>query len=152
MATTEVSELVVPYVTSGEIYAVSIVLPLLGIVFVLLRFYARVLLKTPIGNDDWLLLPALVCIPYSRVSDAISDSWLRYDLGFGHRHGDNPHDRLVASTASETILLKHWNRCSWQGDCISRALWWRFDSGRKNDICRSNNWTFRKGMLTHRTT
>lgn len=87
MATTEVSELFVPYVTSEEIYAVSIILPLLGIIFVLLRFYARILQKTPTGIDDWLLLPALVCIPYSRASDATSDSSLRYYLGFGHRHG-----------------------------------------------------------------
>lgn len=57
---TKSSGLVVPYVTSQEIFAVSILLPLLGIVFVLLRFYARVLQKQSTGIDDWLMLPALV--------------------------------------------------------------------------------------------
>ena len=65
MAMTETSKLFVPYVTSGELYAASIILALLGIVFVLLRFYARVLQKTSFGIDDWLMLPALVCPPYS---------------------------------------------------------------------------------------
>lgn len=62
MATTGLS---VPYVTPGEIYSASIVLPILGIVFVLLRFYARVVQKKSAGIDDWLMLPALVCVPHS---------------------------------------------------------------------------------------
>ena len=65
MATIEYTKLPVPYVTPGEIYAASIVLPLLGIVFILLRFYARTLKKNSIGLDDWLMLPALVCGPNS---------------------------------------------------------------------------------------
>lgn len=65
MASDETSLLSVPYVTPGAMYAVSIVLPFLGIVFVLLRFYARALQKKPSGLDDWLMLLALVCVPYS---------------------------------------------------------------------------------------
>ena len=55
----------VPYATPWEIYAASVVLPFLGSVFVLLRFYARTLQKKSTGVDDWLMLPALVCAPYS---------------------------------------------------------------------------------------
>ena len=55
----------VPYVTPWEIYGASVLLPFLGIVFVLLRFYARKLQKKSIGIDDWLMLPALVCARYS---------------------------------------------------------------------------------------
>ena len=65
MAAKEFAEILVPYVTPGEIYAASIVLPFLGIVFVFLRFYARTLKRNSIGFDDWLMLPALVCRPYS---------------------------------------------------------------------------------------
>lgn len=54
------TELRVPYATPGETYAASIVLPGLGIVFVLLRLYTRFLQKNKFGVDDWLLLPALV--------------------------------------------------------------------------------------------
>ena len=65
MATAQTTMMSVPYVTPWEIYAASIVLPILGCVFVLLRFYARTLLKNSIGIDDWLLIPALVGAPYS---------------------------------------------------------------------------------------
>lgn len=60
MAKPEVTSLCVPYATSGQIYAASIVLPVLGIVFVFLRLYSRVLQKISVGIDDWLMLPALV--------------------------------------------------------------------------------------------
>lgn len=59
---TKSSGLVVPYATSQEIFAASILLPLLGIVFVLLRFYARVLQKQSTGIDDWLMLLALALV------------------------------------------------------------------------------------------
>lgn len=59
------SELSVPYATLGETYAASIVLPILSIVFVLLRVYTRRLQKNHLGIDDWLMLPALVCISSS---------------------------------------------------------------------------------------
>ena len=65
MVEKEFGGMLVHYVTPGEIYAASIVLPFLGIVFVFLRFYARTLKKNSIGFDDWLMLPALVCGPYS---------------------------------------------------------------------------------------
>lgn len=77
MASDETTLLFVAYVTSGEIYAASIVLPFLGIVFVLLRFYARALQKSSRGVDDWLMIPALVCVPYSSTREApISDTRL----------------------------------------------------------------------------
>lgn len=59
MAKPEVTSLCVPYAASGQIYAASIVLPVLGIVFVFLRLYSRVLQKISVGIDDWLMLPAL---------------------------------------------------------------------------------------------
>ena len=65
MATDKITMMSVPYVTPWEIYTASIVLPFLGCVFVLLRFYARTLMKKSIGIDDWLLLPALVRAPSS---------------------------------------------------------------------------------------
>ena len=64
MAADKTTMLFVPYVTPGEIYGASIVLPFLGCVILLLRFYARILQKKSTGVDDWLLLPALVCAPY----------------------------------------------------------------------------------------
>ena len=73
MATTETTKLFVPYVTTGEIYAVSIVLPLLGFVFVLLRFYSRVYKKSSTGVDDWLMLLALVCVLYASYLYTISN-------------------------------------------------------------------------------
>ena len=62
MNTNKTTELAVPYVTPAETYAVSIILPSLGVMFVILRFYARVRQKCSIGIDDWMMLPALVCI------------------------------------------------------------------------------------------
>lgn len=63
MATPETAALSVPYVTPGEVYAASILLPFLGIIFVLLRFYVRALQKKSTDIDDWLMLPSLVCVP-----------------------------------------------------------------------------------------
>lgn len=79
MATTQATLLSFPYVTPGEMYVASIVLPLLGIVIVLLRFYTRTLQKrsagilqqNPTGIDDWLMLPALVRIAYLSVWESL---------------------------------------------------------------------------------
>lgn len=60
MATANMTVLSIPYVTPGELYGASIVLPILGIVFVLLRFYVRAPRKISTGIDDWLMLSALV--------------------------------------------------------------------------------------------
>ena len=60
MASNQPTELTVPYSTPGDTYAVAILLPLLGIIFVTLRIYCRLLQKTGLGIDDWLMLPALV--------------------------------------------------------------------------------------------
>ena len=43
-------------------HAACVVLRYLGIVFVALRFYTRALQKKSTGIDDWLMLPALVCV------------------------------------------------------------------------------------------
>lgn len=67
MAISEPAVLTVSYVTPGEVYAASIVLPFLGIIFVLLRFYTRCLQKKSAGIDDWLMLPALVRVPYFKI-------------------------------------------------------------------------------------
>ena len=65
MVATETVGSAVLYVTPHEIYAASIVLPILGVVFVLLGFYSKILQRNSIGIDDWLMLPALICGRYS---------------------------------------------------------------------------------------
>ncbi|MCJ1463159.1 hypothetical protein MMC07_001764 [Pseudocyphellaria aurata] len=62
MPTTDAIGLTIPYATPGEIYAASILLPLLGITFVLLRFHTRTLQKMSTGVDDCLMLPALILV------------------------------------------------------------------------------------------
>ena len=48
--------------TPGKMYALATVLSVLAIVAVILRFYARRLLKsTKVEIDDYMILPALVC-------------------------------------------------------------------------------------------
>ena len=93
MATTKTTELLVPYMTPTDTYAVSTILPSLGIIFVLLRFYTRVQQKWSIGVDDWMMLPALVCLfcSYNLNAILIAD----YNVGYNHRHGNNTYYRLV---------------------------------------------------------
>lgn len=40
----------------------GIILPLLGVIAVCFRFYARISLKHPIGVDDWLILAACILV------------------------------------------------------------------------------------------
>ena len=47
----------------GNVIAASIVLPVLCTVTVALRFYARYVQGSKVLLDDWLTLPALVCLP-----------------------------------------------------------------------------------------
>ena len=48
--------------TPGKMYALAAVLSILAIVAVILRFYARRLLKSSrVEIDDYMILPALVC-------------------------------------------------------------------------------------------
>ena len=48
--------------TPGKMYALAAVLSFMAIVAVILRFYARRLLKsTEVEIDDYMILPALVC-------------------------------------------------------------------------------------------
>ena len=49
------------YARPGEIIAAAVVLPLLGILALALRFFARFRRKNELGIDDWLLVPATVC-------------------------------------------------------------------------------------------
>lgn len=105
MTTTKANELAVPYVTPVETYAVSIILPFLGIVFVLLRFYVRSRQKWSIGIDDWMILSALVCISALTL-------WAQYlieddDVGYDHRNGDNAHHRSVVNLTSNSTLSTH---------------------------------------------
>lgn len=75
MASMQTTELLVPYAAPGDTYTVSILLPILGIIFVGLRIYTRVLQKTPLGVDDLLVLSALVRnIPASLSSDVTDGS------------------------------------------------------------------------------
>jgi hypothetical protein len=47
--------------TPSHVVAAGIGLPILDIVFVLLRFAARKKQRQPLRADDWLLVPATVC-------------------------------------------------------------------------------------------
>lgn len=50
------------YVTRpGYFIAAAILLPLLDIVFVATRFYARTKQREALKIDDWLVIPATVC-------------------------------------------------------------------------------------------
>ena len=46
----------------GKMYALAAVLMTIAIVAVPLRFYARAHQGTHLGWDDWLMIPALVCL------------------------------------------------------------------------------------------
>ncbi|KAL8952931.1 MAG: hypothetical protein Q9222_001190 [Ikaeria aurantiellina] len=48
--------------TKGEVVAAAAVLPILGIVLVILRFYSRIKYKAGLGADDWLIVPAAVIV------------------------------------------------------------------------------------------
>ncbi|QKX62288.1 uncharacterized protein TRUGW13939_09447 [Talaromyces rugulosus] len=57
---TQTSELSVPYATADDVYAAAIVLPVLGTVFLALRWQQRRNQREGIGIDDWLTVPSLV--------------------------------------------------------------------------------------------
>ena len=67
-ATEQYVKLPFSFITPGEVLAAGIVLPILGIVFVGLRFYTRMLQKASFGIDDWLTVPALVSPIYHECS------------------------------------------------------------------------------------
>ena len=46
--------------TKGQVIAAAAVLPVLGIILVILRFYSRIKYKAGLGADDWLIVPATV--------------------------------------------------------------------------------------------
>ncbi|KAL8710643.1 MAG: hypothetical protein Q9220_004867 [cf. Caloplaca sp. 1 TL-2023] len=48
--------------TPGEVVAAAAVLPILGIILVILRFYSRIKYKAGLGADDWLIVPATVIV------------------------------------------------------------------------------------------
>lgn len=54
------SELVIPFVSPGEVLSAGIVIPLVGILTVGLRFWLRSRQKARAGADDYLILLALV--------------------------------------------------------------------------------------------
>ncbi|KAI0891915.1 hypothetical protein F4806DRAFT_288085 [Annulohypoxylon nitens] len=50
------------YATPSEVLAAGAALPALGIIIVILRFYARFLQNAKLGIDDFLVLPAVVLV------------------------------------------------------------------------------------------
>lgn len=50
------------YANQAAVIFISIFFPILGIICVALRFYTRAKAKTAFWWDDWLCIPALVCI------------------------------------------------------------------------------------------
>lgn len=93
MASMKMTELLVPYAGVGDTYAISILLPALGICLVGLRVYTRVLQKWAFGIDDWLILPALVCKGPQFQSLWIILRGIHIDLRDWHGH--NTHCRFV---------------------------------------------------------
>jgi hypothetical protein len=65
------SVIFVPYASPNAIITAGVLLPALGIITVLLRFYIRSSRKNSVSVDDWLVIPALVCKNYIQtVNDA----------------------------------------------------------------------------------
>lgn len=50
------------YTTPAACIAISILFPVLGIIVVGLRCYTKKRAKLPLWVDDWLTIPALVCL------------------------------------------------------------------------------------------
>lgn len=50
------------YASPGHLIAVGAVLPAIGIIIVIIRFYTRKLKKLKYGIDDYLILPALLFV------------------------------------------------------------------------------------------
>ena len=114
-----VTELCVPYATPGATYAASITLPGLSIIFVLLRFYTRSLHKNAFGMDDWLMLPALVCILDSPTEYNITNT--RPGVGYGYCNGNNPRYRLVAIHLLRSPYLRV-DRYTFEGNRVSYTV------------------------------
>lgn len=55
-----VSELTIRFVSSGEVMAAGIVLPVVGAIVVSMRFWVRSRQKSTAGADDYTILLALV--------------------------------------------------------------------------------------------
>jgi hypothetical protein len=62
------SESTFKYAYSGEVIAAGIVFPVFGIGCVALRFVARNGKNNKVGIDDWLCVPAVVCLFRVRAS------------------------------------------------------------------------------------
>ena len=58
----------VAFGSNASVTATGILFPILGAVFIALRFYSRRLHKAPLGFDDWLCLPAWVGVHRLQVS------------------------------------------------------------------------------------
>ncbi|KAL2043609.1 hypothetical protein N7G274_003916 [Stereocaulon virgatum] len=50
------------FVYHGNVIAAGAALPAVGIIVVALRYWTRVKRKTRLGIDDWLMVPALLCV------------------------------------------------------------------------------------------
>lgn len=59
--------------TPAAMYGIATSMTILALVAIALRFYARYIKKTGYSWDDWMILPAMVCIgslsPVIRVPD-----------------------------------------------------------------------------------
>lgn len=62
------------YQTPGHVIAAGIALSLLDILVVAFRFKARRGAKQPLKTDDWLLLPATVCLQYFMTTPEVSET------------------------------------------------------------------------------
>lgn len=65
MSSPKTNKLGVAYATAGELYAASIVLPVMGIISLAIRWYQRFQQPQGIRIDDWLMVPSLVRIVLS---------------------------------------------------------------------------------------
>jgi hypothetical protein len=56
----KISTMASTHTTPAAFILISVLLPTLGTITVLLRFYTRVKAEIKLGVDDWLTIPALV--------------------------------------------------------------------------------------------
>ncbi|KAI1387194.1 plasma membrane protein Pth11-like protein [Hypoxylon trugodes] len=80
----------------GPIIAAAAVLPLVGLIAVILKFWVRKKQKQPLKADDWLMIPAIlltcgsgICVVYG-----VSQKVVAYPIGTSPPHSDGKHSTL----------------------------------------------------------
>ena len=74
--------------SSGQAVAIACVFSVLPIVVVTMRFMSRRLSSAKCGIDDWLILPALVCVRHFRSCEVVHADIARGMLRWGRDWDD----------------------------------------------------------------